>query len=125
KENGAVLIVIMNALILHARWGGLVQQRGVAVLAVLGNIVVAWSWFGVNLLGVGLHNYGWMEGVGPALWAFVVSQLVIAGIGLRPMHVWRSYATLNAARPKPAPVAAPQPRRRHRSGGPSTAITPA
>ena len=29
KENGA-LIVIWNAMILHARWGGLVKQRGVA-----------------------------------------------------------------------------------------------
>ena len=39
KENGALLIVIWNALILHARWGGLVKQRGMAVLAVVGNIV--------------------------------------------------------------------------------------
>src|SRR5207245_1574701 len=53
KENGALMIVIWNALILHARWGGLVQQRGMAVLAVLGNIITAWSWFGVNMLSVG------------------------------------------------------------------------
>ena len=32
KENGALLIVIWNALILHARWAGLVKQRGTAVL---------------------------------------------------------------------------------------------
>ncbi|HEX5269436.1 MAG TPA: cytochrome c biogenesis protein CcsA, partial [Gemmataceae bacterium] len=61
KENGALLIVLMNALILHARWGGLVHQRGMAVLAVLGNIIVLWSWFGVNMLGVGLHSYGFMD----------------------------------------------------------------
>ena len=36
KENGAVLIVIWNALILHARWAGLVKARGMAVLAVVG-----------------------------------------------------------------------------------------
>src|SRR4029077_5309003 len=51
KENGALLIVLWNALILHARWGGMAKQRGVAVLAIFGNIVVAWSWFGVNMLG--------------------------------------------------------------------------
>ena len=28
KENGALLIVLWNAIILHARWGGLVRQRG-------------------------------------------------------------------------------------------------
>ena len=58
KENGAMLIVIWNALLLHARWGKLVGDRGVAVLAVAGNVAVAWSWFGVNELGVGLHSYG-------------------------------------------------------------------
>src|SRR5438046_3758144 len=58
KENGAVLIVIWNALILHARWGGLVKDRGIAVLAVAGNMVTAWSWFGTNQLRVGLHAYG-------------------------------------------------------------------
>jgi hypothetical protein len=30
-------------------------------LAVGGNIVTAWSWFGVNMLGVGLHSYGFMD----------------------------------------------------------------
>ena len=39
KENGALLIVLMNALILHARWAGLVKQRGMAVLAIVGNMV--------------------------------------------------------------------------------------
>src|SRR5262249_28115754 len=56
KENGALIIVLWNALILHARWGGMVQQRGMAALAVVGNIVTTWSWFGVNMLGVGLHS---------------------------------------------------------------------
>ena len=28
KENGALMIVLWNAFILHARWGGLVRQRG-------------------------------------------------------------------------------------------------
>ncbi|OWK34699.1 cytochrome c biogenesis protein [Fimbriiglobus ruber] len=58
KENGAVLIVIWNALILHARWCGLVKDRGVAVLALVGNMITTWSWFGTNQLGVGLHAYG-------------------------------------------------------------------
>ena len=54
KENGALLIVIWNAIILHARWGGLVRERGLMDLAVFGNIVTSFSWFGVNMLGVGL-----------------------------------------------------------------------
>src|SRR5690606_28677851 len=33
KENGALIIVLWNALILHARWGGLVRGPGLALLA--------------------------------------------------------------------------------------------
>ena len=93
KENGALLIVLWNALILHARWGGLVKQRGMALLAIFGNIVVAWSWFGVNMLGIGLHSYGFMEGAQFWLAAFVGSQLVLMGIGSLPTHLWRSFGT--------------------------------
>src|SRR5439155_23568843 len=49
KENGALIIVLWNALVLHARWGGLVKQRGMAVLALFGNIITIWSWWGVNM----------------------------------------------------------------------------
>ena len=61
KENGALLIVLWNALILHVRWGGFILARGLAVLAVLGNVVTAFSWFGTNLLGIGLHSYGFTQ----------------------------------------------------------------
>jgi len=90
KENGALLIVIWNALILHARWGGMVQQRGVAVLAVFGNVVTAWSWFGTNMLGVGLHSYGFMGSALHWLYAFAFSQLAIMAIGLTPLRFWKS-----------------------------------
>ncbi len=81
KENGALLIVIWNALLLHARWDKLVGVRGFAMLAVAGNIVTAWSWFGTNQLNVGLHSYGFTNGVLQALIAFVISQLIVIGAG--------------------------------------------
>jgi ABC-type transport system involved in cytochrome c biogenesis permease subunit len=89
KENGAVLIVLMNALILHARWGGMIQQRGIAVLAVSGNIITAWSWFGTNMLGIGLHAYGFMDSAVFWLLAFVATQLLVMAIGLLPLELWR------------------------------------
>ncbi len=91
KENGALIIVLWNALVLHARWGGMVKDRGLAVLAVGGNIVTSWSWFGVNLLGVGLHSYGFQEGVGLALVLFCASQLALIGLGSAPREMWRSF----------------------------------
>ena len=84
KENGALMIVLWNALVLHARWAGLVKARGLAVLAVVGNITTTWSWFGVNELGVGLHSYGFTEGVLRILSWFVLSQLLLIILGCLP-----------------------------------------
>jgi ABC-type transport system involved in cytochrome c biogenesis permease subunit len=82
KENGALLIVIWNALMLHARWDGMVKDRGFALLAVVGNIVTAWSWFGTNQLGLGLHAYGGNSGAKMWLGIFVASQLLVLALGL-------------------------------------------
>jgi len=90
KENGALIIVIWNAIILHARWGGLVRQRGLMCLAVFGNIVTAWSWFGTNMLGVGLHSYGFMDAAFWWLSAFVVSQLAAIALAQLPPEKWKS-----------------------------------
>ena len=90
KENGAVLIVMMNLLILHARWGGMIKQRGMAVLAVFGNIITAWAWFGTNMLGVGLHSYGFTNSAAFWLIVFVASQLLIMTVGTLPQRLWMS-----------------------------------
>ncbi len=82
KENGALLIVIWNALMLHARWDGMVKARGFAILAICGNIVTAWSWFGTNELGIGLHSYGFTSGVLMWLSLFVASQIAFILAGL-------------------------------------------
>jgi ABC-type transport system involved in cytochrome c biogenesis permease subunit len=84
KENGALLIVLWNALILHARSANMIRARGLAVLAVAGNIVTSWSWFGTNLLGIGLHSYGFMQGAMLWLLIFMAIQVLIIAIGLLP-----------------------------------------
>ena len=90
KENGALMIVIMSAIYLHARWGGICRERGLMALAISGNIVTAWSWFGTNLLGVGLHSYGFTSS--GALWTigFMLSQLVLIALVLLPWKFWLS-----------------------------------
>jgi hypothetical protein len=93
KENGALLIVLWNALILHARWGGLVRDRGFVNLAVFGNIVTSFSWFGVNMLGIGLHSYGFMDAAFKWLVGFVIIQVAIIAVGLLPLNWWRSFRT--------------------------------
>ena len=90
KENGALIIVLWNALILHLRWGGMIRERGLVVCAIGGNIVTSWSWFGVNMLGIGLHSYGFTEAAFKWLLLFVVSQLAFIGLGLLPAKMWKS-----------------------------------
>jgi ABC-type transport system involved in cytochrome c biogenesis permease subunit len=121
KENGALIIVLANVLVLHARWGGLVKQRGMAVLTVFGNIVTSWSWFGVNMLGVGLHSYGFMSAAVFWMVVWVVLNLGLIGVGLLPLRLWQSFL------PPPPPQQPPSTSRhvplvRERQGV-STAVT--
>ena len=77
KENGALLIVLWLIWIQHGRLSGNIRPLGyVAGIAAL-NIVVALAWFGVNLLGVGLHSYGFTSGIASGLAAFCILELII------------------------------------------------
>jgi ABC-type transport system involved in cytochrome c biogenesis permease subunit len=90
KENGALIIVLWNAFILHLRWGGMIRERGLAVCVIGGNIVTSWSWFGVNMLGIGLHSYGFTDAAFKWLTLFVVSQIGFIVLGLLPSRMWKS-----------------------------------
>jgi len=90
KENGALIIVLWNALILHARWAGLVKQRGVAVLSIVGIMVTGWSFIGTNQLGVGLHAYGFNNTLATILVWTWFTCLGLIGMGLVPRQRWVS-----------------------------------
>lgn len=88
KENGALMIVFWNAVVLHARWGGMVRERGLAGLAIVGNIVTLWSWEGVNQLGVGLHSYGVSEGRLLIIIQIAVLHCALAALAMIPVRYW-------------------------------------
>jgi len=92
KENGALIIVLWNALILHLRWGGMIRERGLVNCAVFGNIVTSWSWFGVNMLGIGLHSYGFTDAAFKWLMLFVASQFGFIAVGSLPPRMWKSHS---------------------------------
>lgn len=100
KENGALLIVLWNAIILHARWGGYARERGIMAMAIFGNVITSLSWFGVNMLGVGLHSYGFMDKAFWALALFIGSQGLLMALTLLPRQFWK---TGLQAPPKAAP----------------------
>ncbi len=103
KENGALLIVIWNALILHARWGGLVKDRGLVNLAIFGNVITAWSWFGTNMLGIGLHSYGFMDAAFKWLMLFFGFNLALIALGSLPLSMWKSFQSKDTPPTPPSP----------------------
>jgi hypothetical protein len=49
-------------------------------------------------LSVGLHAYGFTEGVWATLWAFWLTQAVVMGVGLLPTELWRSELVASATK---------------------------
>ncbi len=90
KENGAILLVLWNIIILHARWGGFAKTRGIMAMAIFGNVVTGWSWMGTNMLGIGLHSYGFMNSAFQYLAGFWILQLLIILLAYLPASKWRS-----------------------------------
>ncbi|GMW02427.1 MAG: hypothetical protein AMXMBFR84_35630 [Candidatus Hydrogenedentota bacterium] len=99
KENGALMIVLWGLAVLHARMGGYIRQLGLSVSAVFGGIIVAFSWFGVNLLGVGLHSYGFTSGIATALFTFYLLETLVLLVGA---YVWLKQDE-SGARSSPSP----------------------
>lgn len=92
KENGALMIVLMCLVILHARLGGYIREIGLHCCNLILGCIVIFSWFGVNQLGVGLHAYGFTDGIWPKIYGYWLSQLLLMGYGV--------YLSLNERRVK-------------------------
>ena len=62
KETWALICWLVYAAYLHTRLSRGWQGRRPALVAVAGLVVIAVCYIGVNLLGIGLHSYGWFLG---------------------------------------------------------------
>ncbi|MEM8952526.1 MAG: cytochrome c biogenesis protein CcsA [Verrucomicrobiota bacterium] len=82
KENGALMIVLWCLMILHARMGGYIRDLGINIWAVILGVIVSFSWWGVNQLGVGLHSYGFTDGVWGVLQIFWSIEAAVVALGL-------------------------------------------
>ena len=76
KECGALFVILWAMLLLHLRSGRLVNTRAFALLNCFNVIVTFLCWFGVNLLGVGLHSYGFQNGTAMWLGIFVAVDVL-------------------------------------------------
>jgi ABC-type transport system involved in cytochrome c biogenesis permease subunit len=82
KENGALMIVLSFLIILHARLGGYIREFGLHMLTLLTGVVVAFSWWHVNLLGVGLHSYGFTSGIKEIVFTFYGLVALVFAMGV-------------------------------------------
>jgi len=85
KENGALMICLWTLVILHGRMSGWIREIGINMNSIILAIIVTFSWWGVNNLGVGLHSYGFTDGVWKALYA---SWMVMGVFMLMGAIVW-------------------------------------
>jgi len=81
KENGALMICLSMLAMLHARMSGMVKDHGFNTWAGFTGIVIAFSWFHVNLLEVGLHSYGFSGGLKTGVWTYYAVQAGLLVVG--------------------------------------------
>ena len=77
KENGALLVLIWVLMVIHLKAQNFVKPKTLEVLSSLLLIVIAFCLFGVNLLGVGLHSYGFSANLLVAFSAFVLGDVCV------------------------------------------------
>jgi ABC-type transport system involved in cytochrome c biogenesis permease subunit len=77
KENGAMLIVLWLIWLIHGKLVGQISERWYLAGMCYLSVTVALAWFGVNLLSVGLHSYGFMEGTALGLFLFILLETIL------------------------------------------------
>jgi ABC-type transport system involved in cytochrome c biogenesis permease subunit len=114
KEVWALVALLGYLAVLHARYGGAVGHRGMAVLSVVCFSLVVMAWYGVNfVLGSGLHSYGFGGGGQGYVFAAIFLQWLYAAIAFyrsQTKHLSSAKYIMPPA-PYPRPVA---------GGGPTT-----
>lgn len=80
KENGALLIILWCLIILHAKSGGFIKNTGMAVGSIITAVLVMCAWIGVNLLGIGLHAYGFTSLGAWYLISFILFELIFLSV---------------------------------------------
>jgi ABC-type transport system involved in cytochrome c biogenesis permease subunit len=110
KENGALMIVLWTLAILHARLGGHIREWGLHLSSVFTACIVAFSWWHVNFLGVGLHNYGFTAGKN-TIWAFyaVMGVFLIFGFIARAVTLRHEQSTRESIAPPATRDSPPAP----------------
>lgn len=79
KENGALLIVLWLAWIIHSKISNHLSDLGYVMGTAFLSVIIVLAWFGVNLLNVGLHSYGFISGIATGIGVFCSVQIIALG----------------------------------------------
>lgn len=77
KECGALFVVIWAMIALHAKTGKFITASGFVFFCAWNMIVIALCWFGINMLGIGLHSYGSQSGITLGLVFFILGDALL------------------------------------------------
>lgn len=81
KETWALISCLVYFAVLHARYIRWLRDFGLAAAAVLGFVVIVWTFYGVNyVMASGLHSYGFGSGgeIWVGLWAVLEIIFLVA-----------------------------------------------
>jgi len=104
KENGALMICLWTLAMLHARLGGFLKEWPLHLASVFTACIIAFSWWHVNFLGVGLHSYGFTAGT-RTIWSFY--GVMVAFIAFGGIAALLSTKPTGQEKPSPTPHAPP------------------
>lgn len=83
KENGALLIALWLVWLLHGKISRHINETWYVAGLVALTMVVSMSWIGVNLLGIGLHSYGFLNGSVTSLVLLFTAEILFLGFCIR------------------------------------------
>jgi cytochrome c-type biogenesis protein CcsB len=77
KETWALISIVGYFTMLHARYVGWLRDVGMAAAAIIGFLLIVWTFYGVNyVMATGLHSYGF--GSGGEKWVAIYGGIEIA-----------------------------------------------
>jgi ABC-type transport system involved in cytochrome c biogenesis permease subunit len=86
KENGALLIGVWLVWLLHGKVTRHINEFYFIAGLVCLSMIVALSWIGINLLGVGLHSYGFINGSISSLIILFVMEATFLAVCFKRNH---------------------------------------
>jgi ABC-type transport system involved in cytochrome c biogenesis permease subunit len=100
KETWALISILTYFAVLHARYVRWLEDFGLAAAAVLGLVVIVWTFYGVNyVMATGLHSFGCGSGGETWVGAWAIAEMVFLAVCWVRYRGQKAEAALLAGKP--------------------------